>query len=619
MKKYEHIPFGCIDIDGGFWEQKQNMVRNISVNNVYKRFEETGRFDAFKFEWKEGMPNQPHIFWDSDIAKWIESAAYLIEKKPAPELEEIVDRVVDLIEEHQDETGYFNIYFTVVEPQSRFQRREDHELYCAGHLFEAAVAYKNATGKDKFLRLMCKYADYIYKVFYEDKSAAFQTPGHEEIELALVKLHEATGNEKYLTLSKYFIDERGKREEGKYNWATSRYFQSHLPVREQTTAEGHSVRATYLYSGMADIARIYDDKELYAACRKLFDNIVNCRMYVTGGIGSTANGEAFTIDYDLPNREAYTETCAGIGLAFFARRMYEHEPDAVYADTVERTMYNGILSGISLDGKSFFYENPLEIIPALHHREVSTNGYSRYPAMQRSEVFGCSCCPPNITRFIASIGDFIYTKSEDTVYCHQYINSTAEFEVGGRKIGFKTTTDYPYDGRVEIKYTAADGAPIKAAFRIPGWCESYTVKVNGSVANGVIEKNYLYIELSADSSIIFDFDMPVRFIEADPRVYTDAGRYAVARGPIIYCMEAVDNGENLRDVRLDESVPFEIVPNAEYGNSLTVTAYRRDIGAAKALYSKKHDSLTAFKAKLIPYFAFANRGVSEMIVWILVH
>jgi len=619
MKKYDYIPFGNIEIDGGFWLQKQDMVRNTSINNVYKRFEETGRFDAFKFDWKEGMPNRPHIFWDSDVAKWMESAAYLLEKKSEPHLEEIVDRIVDLIEEHQEENGYFNIYFTVIEPQARFTRRGDHELYCAGHLFEAAVAYKKATGKDKFLKLMCKYADHIYKVFCEDKSAAFTTPGHEEIELALVKLYEATGNEKYLTLSKFFIDERGKSEEAKYEWANSRYFQSHLPVREQTTAEGHSVRATYLYSGMADIARMYDDEELYAACRKLFDNIVNCRMYVTGGIGSTANGEAFTIDYDLPNREAYTETCAGIGLAFFARRMYQQEPDSIYADTAERAMYNGILSGISLDGKSFFYENPLEIIPALHHREASTTSHSRFPSMQRSEVFGCSCCPPNITRFIASIGDYIYTTSDDTVFCHQYINSNAEFEVGGKPVGFKITTNYPYDGKVEIKYSSEDDVAIKTAFRIPGWCESYTFTVNGGAANGEIKKGYLYLEIPAGASVVFDFHMPIRFEEADPRVYSNAGRYAVARGPIIYCLEAVDNGENLRDVRIDESGIFEVTADDEYGAVITAGAYRRDTCAAKALYSKKHDSLIPFRAKLIPYYAFANRGVSEMIVWILLH
>ena len=307
---------------GGFWKNRFDINKNATIPTVYDRFSETGRFDAFKFDWKEGQPKQPHIFWDSDIAKWIEAVAYAITKCPDGRLEEIVDGVVDLIEKNRDECGYFNIYFTVCEPENRFTNRMAHELYCAGHLIEAAVAYKNATGKDKFLRLMCDYADYIEKVFFDEDSAEFSTPGHEEIELALVKLYEATGEKRYLEMSRRFVDKRGtsKKDEDSPFYISHAYDQSHKPVREMENATGHSVRAVYLYCAMADLALRLGDKSLLDACKRLFKSIAEKQMYITGGIGSTAYGERFTEDYDLPNDVAYSETCASIGLALFARR-----------------------------------------------------------------------------------------------------------------------------------------------------------------------------------------------------------------------------------------------------------------------------------------------------------
>jgi len=465
------VDFAKTEITGGFWKKKQELVRRTTVKAVYDRFKDTGRFDAFKFDWKEGMPNKPHIFWDSDVAKWIEGVAYLTETKREPKLEGIVDGVVDLIEKNQDENGYFNIFFTVIAPERRFQTRNDHELYCAGHLMEAAVAYFKATGKRKFLDCMCRYADYIEKRFKIDRDTGFTTPGHEEIELALVRLYECTGEKRYYELAEFFINERGVKQELFTDWAQSSYCQAHLPVREQTTAEGHAVRAVYLYCAMADIALRNNDAELRRACETIFDDIITKKMYITGGIGSSACGEAFTVPYDLSNLMAYTESCAALGLALFANRMLNIEADSKYSDTVERAIYNGFMSSVSLDGKSFFYENPLEIIPYLHTRDKSNvNRSMHWPKMQRSEVFSCSCCPPNIVRFIPSIANLMYGDDGETLYVHQFMQSRTEIERHGKSLIIEQKTAYPENGRVKI---TVSGGSTRIAVRIPGWYDGY--------------------------------------------------------------------------------------------------------------------------------------------------
>ena len=305
------ITVESIDVTGGFWYEKQKLIREVSMGNVYKRFYETGRFDAFKFKWNEGDLHRPHVFWDSDVAKWIEAVGYISEKHNVPELEAIADEVIDDIERNQMPDGYFNSCFGHLEPDARFTRRNDHELYCLGHLIEAAVAYKRGTGKDKLLKLMIRYADLVYKVFYLEKSAAFLTPGHEEIELALVKLYKETGDKKYLDLSLYFVDARGTdlvRDD--IPKISPKTFQSHIPVRRQTTAEGHSVRFGYLFCAVADLAREYGDEELFETAKTVFNNVVKKRIYVTGAVGQNHVGEAFASDYDLPNQTAYAETCA---------------------------------------------------------------------------------------------------------------------------------------------------------------------------------------------------------------------------------------------------------------------------------------------------------------------
>lgn len=606
----KNLTYDKIDITGGFWQEKQTLIRETTIWNVYKRFSDTGRFEAFKLDWKEEMPNKPHYFWDSDVAKWLESVAYLSKKKREPELEKIVDDIVDDIERGRLENGYFNIYFELFEPENIFKKRGCHELYCAGHLIEAAVAYDEATGKRKFFNLMEDYARYIKKVFMDEQTAAFDSPGHEEIELALVKLYDHTKNRDWLDLALFFINTRGSQaklpEGDDYHRGTN--IQDHLPVREQFTAEGHAVRACYLYCAMADLALRENDEGLRNACDKLFRNITERKMYITGGIGSTNKAEAFEEDFRLPNDTAYCETCAALALALFARRLERIDVDSRYADTVERIIYNGFLSGLSLDGKSFFYENAQEI--DLEKRKIvrgalHENRNTHFPITQRVEVFGCSCCPPNVTRFISSIGDFVYNYDDGTVYVNQYMDSTADID--GLKIVQKT--NYPYDGNVALTII---GGNRRMALRIPSWCRMWTLMLNGKVVTAEPVKGYVFVDMADGDETLLDMRLDVKVVHADPRVAADRGMRAVTYGPFVMCIEGVDNGGSLTDVKLvgntgtvgfDESLGLPCV-------YFPAVRERTD-----GLYSDTTIS-TRFTAKMIPYFAFANRGECDMRIWV---
>ena len=601
----KHIEFSDVKITGGHWRTRQAINRDVTVGAIYEKFKDT-RFNALKCEWKEGDPNFPHIFWDSDVAKWMEGASYILTSSENNEILQIIEQTMKTIMEHSDENGYFNSHFNVKYQNERFWHRCEHELYCAGHLIEAAVAYYNLTGKTEFLNAMCKYADYIEKCFKKEKWPHFTTPGHPEIELALMRLYKATGVKRYADLAKHFIDEHGMQHPNDsflYSWATNLYNQDDVPVRERNTADGHCVRALYLLCGMADVALEYNDNELKEACKRCFDNIVNKRMYITGGLGSTNLGEAFTIDYDLPNRTAYAETCAAIALAFFSNRMLSLEADAKYADAVERTMYNGIMSGISLDGKAFFYENPLEVDPDFNDRNPATTNKDHYPLTQRLELFGCSCCPPNVMRFVASIGGYIYGYDEDTVFVNQYIES--EFDVNGTKI--KQITKYPENGKVHIS-CLSDKKYI--AVRIPFWCENFKINHSYTTKNG-----YAIIELGGNTEIDLDFDMPVRLMCANRRVHSDAGRIAVMRGPVVYCAEGVDNGKDISSVAIDINSKFKISDSEFLLPVLKTTGYRPP--ESESLYSDASDNYEKIPLTLIPFYAFANRDATEMTVWLL--
>jgi len=615
MKKYQAVPYTQVDIDNGFWAYRQQLNREVTTGAVMRRFQDTGRFDAFKMNWREGMPNRPHIFWDSDIAKWLEGVAYLLKKAPAPEYEAVMEETIDHIEAGQGADGYFNIFFTNIEPSKRFSNRDWHELYCAGHLIEAAVAYDEATGRSRFLKIMMKYADYIDQVFRVENSAAFMTPGHEELELALVRLYKHTGEQKYLTLAKFFIDMRGnndKDDPADTPQHRKMVFQSYAPVREMTTAEGHAVRAGYLYSAMADVARETEDEELLSACRAIFENIIYRRMYITGGVGSSRHGEAFTVDYDLPNDIAYTETCASIALMYFARRMLTMEADSVYADTVERALYNGFLSSTSLDGKRFYYSNPMAISQRARGRNVSADQHEWLPADERVEVFGCSCCPPNITRFVASLGEYLYTTDEERIFVHQYMESTARMNVGGREVCVRQKTQYPTFGEVKLTVEGAKGLTV--ALRIPGWCEHFEME-----RKYVLEKGYAYIRCEEDEEeIVLTMEMKPVLIEANPEVQANAGRVAMMRGPVVYCLEGHDNGERLQDLRIGEDAEAQ----AEYNETVrmpvvSARGWRRKAAKGKWLYRPMQDEMEEVRLTFVPYYAFANRGKSDIQVWTL--
>lgn len=584
------------EIRKGFLHDKQELNRQVTINAVYDRFTETGRIRAFDFAWREGEPLKPHIFWDSDVAKWMEGAAYILRRHPDVKLQKRVESLIDKIEKHQCADGYFNIYFTNVEPSRRFFDRNCHELYCAGHLIEAAVAYAEATGRTRFLEAMKKYADYIRKVFMEEKSARFCTPGHEEIELALVRLYRYTGEKKYLELAAFFIDQRGAADEER-----SEYNQSHLPVREQSEAVGHAVRAVYLYTAMADLAYELHDDRLKAACERLFKSITEQKMYVTGGIGSCYLGEDFSKPFDLPNAEAYTETCAGIGLMFFCDRMLRLENSAVYADVTERVLYNGVLSGMSLDGKRFFYENPLEITLQDHFADL--RGEKRYPLTERPEFFGCSCCPPNLNRLLPDLERYLFGRDGDTLYINQF--TSAALDEDG--IYAETETDYPNGGEIRIRVSGCR----HAAVRVPGWCESFSMSVPFEKRGG-----YAVTEVpEAGLSFTVSMDMTPFAVCSGPEVTRDAGLVCLQAGPIVYCAESADNGENLHAIRVSPDFEWKTEYEPGFGlNRLEVSAYR--LRGGTALYSRaKDEKEEPFTLKLIPYCCFANRGETDMLVW----
>ena len=593
-----------IKINDGFWKIKQDMVNDITLKSVYERFKETHRFDALDCTWKEGDPDMPHVFWDSDIAKWIESVGYNAFAYDNDELIKIVDESVEKIIKNRDENGYFNSHFLVT--GERFTVRNEHELYCAGHLMEAAVAYYKATGKRALLDVMCKYADYIEKIFIKEQSAEFMTPGHPEIELALVKLYEVTGEKRYLEMSKFFIDNHGANDKDKelYPGCHLLYNQDEKPIRERDTVDGHCVRALYLLAGAADIAYLYNDKELFEATERCFENVVNKRMYITGATGSTCHGESFTIDYDLPNRDAYAETCAAISLAFFANRMIRLNADSKYADAVEKVMYNGALSGISMDGKGFFYENPLEIDVDFNNVHPCTDGGRRYPITQRKEVFDCSCCPPNVTRFIAGIGEYMYSYNDDTLFINQYIASETQTD----NLKITQETQYPSSG--EVKITLENNIKKYIALRIPGWCKDFSVNKEYT-----LKKGYAYVEVEKDDEIIINFNMPVRFVSANKKVHTNSGRVAIMRGPVVYCLEGVDNGKDLTALRVDIKGKIQVAEGEFIVPDIIAEGFKEKEN--DNLYFDATDEYIETSLKFIPYYAYANRGETDMLVWVL--
>lgn len=577
------------------------------------------------------------VFQDSDVAKWLEAVGYSLSIKRDSDLERQADEVIDLVGEAQQEDGYLNTYFTIKEPGKRWTNLNDcHELYCAGHFIEAAVSYYEATGKRKLLDIMCRMVDHIDSVFGPEEGKMRGYDGHQEIELALVKLYRLTGEERYLKLSSFFINERGQQPNflkeqwdnlGSINFFTGqkekldlKYYQSHLPVREQEVAVGHAVRAVYMYTAMADLAAITGDATLREACERLWNNITNKQMYITGGIGSTHRGEAFTFDYDLPNDSVYAETCASIGLIFFAQRMLRISPDARYGDVMERALYNNVLGSMAQDGKHYFYVNPLEVWP----QACSCNPDKHHVKSERQGWFGCACCPPNVARLLTSLNQYIYTVHGDTLYTNLYIGSELTTKLGGAEVTIQQESNYPWKGTVSMKINPAVEAEFGIALRIPSWSQGMEIRVNGEALNTAenIEQGYLVIrrEWRAGDVIEMHDPMEAHRVYAHPNLRADAQKVTIQRGPLVYCLESIDNGEPLSSISLKEDGELTAAFNETLlGGAVVVEADGLRIdqeGWSGGLYSREKAPLQPVKVKAVPYYLWGNRGSGEMKVWI---
>lgn len=635
------LPLQDVQITGGFWGNIAKTVRekmlpyqwkvlndqaeDAEPSHCIRNFKIAGGLEEGEFG---GM-----VFQDSDLAKWLEAVAYALSTHPDEELERWADEAVDYVEKAQQPDGYLDTYFIIKEPTKRWtDLRDCHELYCAGHMMEAAVAYYQATGKRKLLDIMLRNAKHIISVLGPEEGKLRGYPGHEEIELALVRMYQVTGDKELLKQAKYFIDERGqdpkffieearKREADSHFPANSAlgmsYFQSHLPVREQKTIEGHSVRALYLLSGMIDVAVATGDEELLKACYTLYDNATTKRMYVTGGVGSTHIGEAFTFDYDLPNDMVYAETCASIALVFVAQRLLNIRPDGAIADVMETALYNTCLAGMALDAKHFFYVNPLEVVPETCHK----NPDHHHVLPVRPAWYGCACCPPNLARLVCSLGAYAYSAREDGLYIHMFMDGGATFDVAGNRGTVKVETAYPFDGRVVVK---PEGGAYNLHLHLPAWCRKYMLAVNGSTTDAEVRDGYLVVrgDWKQGDSIELMLDLEPRRLYAHTRVASDTGCVAIARGPIVYCAEQADNGDGLYQIRLprESQLRTEPVTDEVLGEIVRV--------AADAYTTVRHadDSPLYTEAppvydqpielKLIPYYTWANRGEGEMRVWI---
>jgi DUF1680 family protein len=612
--KLAAVSFTDVVIADKFWAPRMETNRKVTIPYAFKKCEETGRIDNFaraaglmegKFEGK--------YFNDSDVYKVIEGAAYSLRSHPDPQLEQYVDGVIDKIAAAQWEDGYLYAFYSLPkrQPEKRWTNtRTMHELYCAGHFFEAAVAYYQATAKRKILDVAIRLADYIDSVFGPDKKR--DVPGHEEIEIGLVKLYRATGNEKYLKLAKFFLDERG-RAHGRELYGE--YCQDHKPVTEQREAVGHAVRAGYLYCGMADVALLAGDTDYVRALDGIWQDTVSGKLYLTGGIGARHRGEAFGDNYELPNETAYCETCAAIANALWNHRMFLLHGDAKYVDVLERVIYNGFLSGISLEGEKFFYRNPL-----------AGDGKK-----QRSPWFGCACCPTNIVRFIPSIGQYAYAGSGDILYVNLFIAGSGTFKLENNTVKLRQQTRYPWDGDVKITVEPQHSAEFAIYLRVPGWArsepvpsdlyrymsksdEKVTLEVNGKPIESDMHKGFARIgrKWKKGDVVRLNLPMPVRRVLCNEKVKANDGKVALQCGPIVYCAEEADNGKNVSRVLLSADVKLK----AEYrkdllGGLCVITGGIRSWHREQAhVYPDKQDFVA------IPYYAWAHRGAGEMVVWL---
>ena len=587
FKMIEQVDFSHVKIEDAFWSPRLERHVSTTLPVCIDQIEnQTGRMRNFENAAKGEGEHSGIFFDDSDVYKALEGMAYSLMNNPDPALEKKADEWIDKFAAAQQPDGYINTYYTLTGLDKRWTNMDKHEMYCAGHMIEAGVAYYQATGKRKLLDVCVRMVDHMMSIFGPGKR--HWVPGHEEIELALVKLYQVTNEEKYLDFAYWLLEERGHGYgsmggEGTWN---KFYYQDDKSVREMTDIAGHAVRCMYLYCGMADVAAIKKDSGYIAALDRLWEDVVLRNMYITGGIGSSKHNEGFTEDYDLPNLEAYCETCASVGMVFWNQRMNQFTGDSKYIDVLERSLYNGALAGISLKGDRFFYVNPLES-RSDHHRQ---------------EWYGCACCPSQISRFLPSIGNYIYGTSADAIWVNLYIGNEASFKVDGEEIRLRQSTDYPWNGEVELKVSAM--RPLKKDFRlrIPGWCKEYSVLVNDEPVEPKTDKGYVVLNNTwEDGDIIrLDLSMPVEVEAADPRVKEDIGKRAIQRGPLVYCLEEVDNPDNFDNLSISPSTSFL----SDFESSL--------LDGVVVINARNADNTLSF----IPYYAWDNREAGKMKVWI---
>lgn len=609
MKKYSSPAVGTVSVTDAYFSERISANHSATIPASLKFSYDTGRIEAFKLNWKEGMPNQPHIFWDSDVAKVVEGMAYDLILHPEDKaLADELDKIVSLIVSAQQEDGYLNTHYTTSEPENRWKSLYwCHELYCCGHLIEAAVAHFEATGNRKFLDCMCRYADYVDSVFGRGKGKKRGYPGHEEIELALCKLAKVTGKKKYFKLAQYFVEERGREPNYYVEKEGERkdhliYLQADQTVRERKDAVGHAVRMMYLACAMADIATETDDAELMERCDDLFHSISEKRMFITGAVGSARGNEAFEHDYKLFNLEAYAESCASMGLVWFLQRMHNATGDGKYIDVLERSLYNGALAGLSLSGNKFFYMNPL--------RSSLDSPYNR----ERVEWFACSCCPTNYCRFLPQIGSFIWSENEEEVRLN--IPAASELKSGGRAI--RVTGGYPYDGNITVEFLSAGKFTFSA--RIPAWCRKASVKVNGREAAAKAVKGYVKFNRTwkCGDKVEIKLEMTPALFRSNKAVEDNAGKVAIVYGPLVYALESTDNGDLLHNIAVlsDSKLKITKAPGLPRGTAAISADAVEITRPGDELYSTAKPKEKKRKVLAIPYALWQNRGLSEMAVWI---
>ena len=583
------VSFTQIRFANNFWAEKQKINKDVTLNFCLEKCETTGRIT--NFEKAAGFIEGDYIgifYNDSDVYKVIEGIAYSLMNHPDPELEKKADIIIEKIAAAQQDDGYLSSYFTLTAPDKKWTDMDKHEMYCGGHLFEAAIAYRKATGKMTLFNTACRLADHYVSLFGPGKR--HWVPGHEEIELALIKLYQETEEESYLKLARFLLEERGHGHGKGGRWDKEddkSYYQDELPISEMEKVSGHAVRAMYLYSGIADVAAITGDTEYRSILEKLWGNVALGNMYITGGIGPSKYNEGFTEDYDLPNETAYCETCASVGMVYWNHRMNLISGDSKYADILERALYNGVLSGVSLQGDRFFYDNPME-----------SDGTSH-----RQEWYDCSCCPTQISRFIPSIGNYMYAVSNQRIWVNLYAESTADINLKNSSIKIEQVTDYPWDGRVSIRVLTTVKEDFELLLRIPGWCKSSFASINNQPLESLeFENGYLKIKHNWGSSdeIILNLDMPVETVRSIDKVKENTGKAAIQRGPLVYCFEETDNKENFDQLRLCQNSQF-VVENNNPDN----------ITAIKVVDQKNNVTFEA-----VPYYFWDNRDPGRMKVWI---